>query len=85
MAKFEKAAGFIQNNMPKGQEGTLSDQEAADIAAFLLSHERPLGDEEKVGDYHLDPDRTYITKERREKIREGTFDWTELDSVKAKD
>lgn len=82
MAKFEKAAGFIQNNMPKGEEGTLTDQEAADIAAFLLSHERPLGDEEKVGDYHLDPDRTYITKERREKIREGTFDWTELDSVK---
>jgi len=40
MNKFEKAAGFIQNNMPKGQAGTLTDQEAADIAAFLLSHEK---------------------------------------------
>jgi thiosulfate dehydrogenase len=81
MTKLEKAAGFIQNNMPKGQAGTLNDQEAADIAAFLLSHERPSGDQEKVGDYHLSEERTYITKERREKIREGTFDWSTLDSV----
>lgn len=81
MAKFEKAAAFIQNNMPKGEAGTLTDQEASDLAAYLLSHERPEGDPDKVGDYHLNEDRTYIFKERREKIREGTFDWTELDVV----
>ena len=27
---------FIQNNMPKGQGGTLTDQEAADLAAFYF-------------------------------------------------
>ncbi|MGM8365774.1 c-type cytochrome [Virgibacillus sp. W0181] len=84
MTKIEKAAGFIRNNMPKDQPGTLTDQEAADIAAFLLSHERPIADE-KVGDYHLSPDRTYITKERREQIREGTFDWSSLDVIVPKD
>lgn len=85
MTKIEKSAGFIQNNMPKGEAGTLTDQEAADLAAYLLSHERPEGDPDKVGDYHLDKDRTYITKERREEIRNGTFDWTELDVIIPKD
>ncbi len=82
MAKIEKTSGFIKNNMPKGQAGTLTDQEAADLAAFVLSQDRPDGDPEKVGDYHEDADRTYLTQDRREKIREGTFDWTGLDTVK---
>lgn len=82
MAKIEKAAGFIQNNMPKGEAGTLTDQEAADLAAYVLSHDRPDGDPNKVGDYHEDPDRTYMTEDRREKIRDGTFNWEALDSVK---
>lgn len=80
--RLSKAAGFIQNNMPKGQAGTLTDQEAADLAAFLLSHERPEGDPDAVGDYHKDPDKDYITKDRREKIRNQQFDWTELDVIK---
>lgn len=84
LTKIEKAAGFVQNNMPKGEAGTLTDQEAADIAAYLLSHERPLGDAEKLGDYHLSEDRSYITKDRREQIRNGTFDWTTLDVIEPK-
>ena len=79
--RINKATGFIQNNMPKGHAGTLTDQEAADLAAFVLSHDRPEGDPDKVGDYHKDPERDYITKERREKIQNGEFDWTELDVV----
>ncbi|WP_233189571.1 c-type cytochrome [Sporosarcina sp. P7] len=79
--RINKATGYIQNNMPKGQAGTLTDQEAADLAAFVLSHDRPEGDPKKVGDYHKDPERDYITKERRQKIRNGEFDWTELDVV----
>jgi thiosulfate dehydrogenase len=79
--RLSKAAGFIQNNMPKGQAGTLSDQEAADLAAFILSHERPEGDPDAVGDYHKDPDKDYITKDRRKKIRNKQFDWTELDVI----
>lgn len=82
MNRINKATAFIQNNMPKDQPGTLTDQEAADLAAYVLSHERPVPDPEEIGDYHLDPDRDYITKERREKIRNGEFDWSELDVIK---
>lgn len=81
MARLNKATGFIQNNMPKGEEGTLTDEEAANLAAYVLSHERPEGDPDKVGDYHKSEDRDYMFKERREQVREGEFDWTELDVV----
>ena len=43
-------AGYIQNNMPIGAAGTLTDQEAADLAAFILSQDRPeWANHEKTG------------------------------------
>ena len=41
MARLERAATFIAHNMPLGQGGSLSDQEAFDIAAYVNSHARP--------------------------------------------
>lgn len=41
MHDLKNAAGFIQANMPLGKGGTLSDQEAWDVATFMNSHERP--------------------------------------------
>ena len=41
MASIKNAAGFIQGNMPLALGGTLSDQQAWDVAAFMNSHERP--------------------------------------------
>jgi len=41
MARVDLAAGFIRANMPFDQPGTLTDQEAWDVAAFVDSHERP--------------------------------------------
>jgi thiosulfate dehydrogenase len=41
MARINLAAGFVRANMPFDQPGTLSDQEAWDVAAFVDSHERP--------------------------------------------
>lgn len=41
MHKVDTAAGFIKENMPYGRFGTLSDQEAWDVALFMNSHERP--------------------------------------------
>jgi thiosulfate dehydrogenase len=35
------AAAFIKENMPLGKGGTLSDEEAWHVAAFMNSHERP--------------------------------------------
>jgi thiosulfate dehydrogenase len=42
LATNDKLARFLKANMPVGQEGTLTDQEAIDIAAFVNLHERPL-------------------------------------------
>lgn len=41
MQAVDTAAAFIKTNMPLGQGGTLSDQDAWDVALFLDSHERP--------------------------------------------
>lgn len=41
MARLSIAASFIKRNMPLGQGGTLSDDEAWDLAAFLNSQPRP--------------------------------------------
>lgn len=41
MARIDNAAGFVKANMPLGQGGKLTDQEAWDVAAFINSHERP--------------------------------------------
>lgn len=41
MHRVDTAAGFIKANMPYGLGGTLSDQEAWDVALFMDSHERP--------------------------------------------
>nr|WP_084416573.1 c-type cytochrome [Massilia alkalitolerans] len=41
MHDIKNAAGFIKANMPLGQGGKLSDQEAWDVAIFMNSHERP--------------------------------------------
>ena len=41
MARVERAASFISHNMPLGLGGSLSAQEAFDVAAYVNSHERP--------------------------------------------
>lgn len=41
MAHLLDAAAFIKVNMPLGLGGTLSDQDAWDVAMFMDSHERP--------------------------------------------
>jgi thiosulfate dehydrogenase len=41
MARASLAAGFIKANMPLGQGGTLSDDEAYDLAAYIVRQPRP--------------------------------------------
>ncbi|HEY9856298.1 MAG TPA: c-type cytochrome [Stenomitos sp.] len=41
MARLNTAAAFIQANMPLGHGNTLSEQQAYDVAAYVLSHPRP--------------------------------------------
>jgi thiosulfate dehydrogenase len=41
LGRIERAAAFIHAVMPYDKAGTLSEQEAYDLAAFVLSHPRP--------------------------------------------
>jgi thiosulfate dehydrogenase len=41
MAREERAASFIRHQMPQNNRGSLTDQQAYDLAAFVNSHERP--------------------------------------------
>ncbi len=41
MHRINTAAGFIKANMPYGKAGSLSDQQAWDVAYFVNSHDRP--------------------------------------------
>lgn len=41
MAREERAASFIWHNMPQTKPGSLTPQEAFDVAAFVNSHPRP--------------------------------------------
>ena len=41
MARARTAAAFIRDNMPFDQPGTLTDQQALDVAAYVNAHARP--------------------------------------------
>jgi len=41
MARHFTATGFIKHNMPLGQGNSLSDDEAWDVAAYVITQERP--------------------------------------------
>jgi thiosulfate dehydrogenase len=41
MAREERAASFIRRAMPYDRPGTLGDQDAFDLAAFVIAHARP--------------------------------------------
>src|SRR5829696_3004099 len=41
MAREERAASFIRHLMPQNNRGSLTDQQAYDLAAYVNSHPRP--------------------------------------------
>lgn len=63
MGSVANAASFIKANMPLGLPGTLSDQDAWDVALFMDSHERP-----------QDPRYTGSVADTRAKFHDGD-DW----------
>ncbi|HIW13152.1 MAG TPA: c-type cytochrome [Candidatus Salinicoccus stercoripullorum] len=80
MSRFSDMQDFIKKNMPLGEGGTLNDQEAADLAAYVLSHERPEFQGENRFPDGGKPD-DYITEKEREAIKENIFEWEELERV----
>lgn len=67
MHQVNNAAGFIHANMPLGKGGSLSEQEAWDVAYFMDAHERPQDPRfagsvaETRKKYHDSPDSLYGT------------------------
>ena len=72
MHQVDIAAAFIQRNMPYGAGGTLSDQEAWDVAAYVNSRPRP-----------QDPRFTENVEKTRRLFHDGHFDYygREVDGV----
>ncbi|HTV49591.1 MAG TPA: c-type cytochrome [Steroidobacteraceae bacterium] len=62
MESIDKAAGFIAANMPLGLGGTLTAQEAWDVALYIDSHERP-----------QDPRFTGSVAETRRRFHDSSF------------
>jgi len=78
MGNLKNASGFIKANMPLGLGGTLSDQQAWDVARFMNSHERPQDPRFKGSvaatraQYHDSPDDLYGTTVNGHLLGSGT-------------
>jgi thiosulfate dehydrogenase len=66
MARLRTAASFIRHNMPYDLPGTLTDQQAFDVAAYVNSHVRPdlAGKEKDWPNGDAPPDAAYPTRSR---------------------
>ena len=75
IARLTKMAGYVKNNMPVGNVGSLTDQEVADVSAFILSQDRPSFAKHE-GDWPNGgrPNDT-MNQERRDEVKAGTIDW----------
>lgn len=78
MARMSKMAGYIKTNMPIGAAGTLTDQDAADLAAYILSQDRPeWANHDKDWPNGGRPN-DIMNKEKREQVKNGTIDWEKV-------
>lgn len=48
MSRLDRMAPFVRAAMPHNAPGTLTDQEATDVSAYILSHPRPHFDKSKL-------------------------------------
>ena len=55
MSRIDRLAPFIKAAMPQNAPGSLSDQDAADVAAFILSQPRPHFDRDRMIEFPAEP------------------------------
>ena len=51
MSRMDRIVPFVKVAMPRNAPGSLTDQEAADVASFILSHQRPRFDKNKLVEF----------------------------------
>jgi len=73
MGRLRTAAAFIRFNMPYDDPGSLSEQQAFDVAAYINSRPRPdfAGKEEDWPNGDHPPDVPYVTRAARDKANTG--------------
>ena len=73
MARVRTAAAFIKFNMPYDNPGSLTEQQATDVAAYINSRPRPdfAGKEKDWPNGDHPPDVPYVTRAAREKANTG--------------
>jgi thiosulfate dehydrogenase len=59
MAKIAKMAPFVQRNMPQDSPGSLTEQQAYDVSAYVLSHGRPTFDGDAPVSWPPQPAKTF--------------------------
>lgn len=77
LARFSKMAGYIQTYMPVGNEGSLTDQQASDLAAFILTQDRPVWKNHDK-DWAKGAPSDIMTEDRRKQAQNGTLNWNEV-------
>lgn len=78
MSRMSVMTNYVKNYLPEDEPGSLSEQEAADVAGYILSKDRPEWEEHDSDWPDGDRPSDLITKKEREEIKEGTFDWSQI-------
>lgn len=77
LTRMSVMTNYVKNYLPEDDPGSFSDQEAADVAAYILSKDRPEWD----GDDSDWPDgkpNDFINEKERRAIEDGDFDWPQV-------
>lgn len=78
LSRHDKMAGFINDFMPKTDPGSLTEQDASDLAAFLLMQECPEFDGHRDDWPKGGRPNDLIDKEKREQLKSGDITWEEI-------
>lgn len=76
LTRMSVMTNYIKNYLPEDDPGSFLDQEAADVAAYILSQDRPEWKDDESDWPDSDKPADYINQEEREAIQDGTFDWS---------
>lgn len=78
MARMSRMTAYIKNFMPLGAEGTLTEQDAADLAAYILSQDRPVWANHATDWPNGDRPNDIMDKEKRQQVKDGTINWEQV-------